>query len=129
MWNASREAAKRLFEVVDAEPVVSEQVNGEQSSVTNYQLQITDLTFAYPNHHPRIQNVTFNLQPGTALPLSVRAARGRALIVSLLLRFWEYEFGGYPSGRRVAARRWIRMRSGTVRPRLAEQLFLQYQHP
>ncbi len=94
MWNASREAAKRLFEVVDAEPVVSDRVSSEQLSVTNYQLQITDLTFAYPNTTtPALDHVTFDLQPSTSIAIVGPSGAGKSTIANLLFRFWEYESG------------------------------------
>jgi ATP-binding cassette subfamily C protein CydC len=103
LWNSSRAAAKRLFEVVDTEPVISDQfsVISDQSSVssqklplTNYQLQITDLTFAYPNTTtPALDHVTFNLQPSTSIAIVGPSGAGKSTIASLLLRFWEYESG------------------------------------
>src|SRR5271157_5073534 len=68
MWISSREAARRLFEVIDAKPAVSDQqsVVSEKTSITNYELQITDLSFTYPNQsQPALQHLTFNLQPET----------------------------------------------------------------
>src|SRR5690606_35830012 len=65
MWNSSREAAKRLFEVVDTEPVISDRVISEQLPITNYQLQIADLTFAYPNQSiPALQDISFTIPDG-----------------------------------------------------------------
>jgi ATP-binding cassette subfamily C protein CydCD len=96
MWNSAREAARRLFEVVDTEPVISEQssVTSEQLPVANYQLQITDLTFAYPNAAtPALDRVTFNLQPGASVAIVGPSGAGKSTLANLLLRFWEYDSG------------------------------------
>ncbi|MBW7919954.1 MAG: thiol reductant ABC exporter subunit CydD [Anaerolineales bacterium] len=103
MWNSAREAARRLFEVVDAEPAISEQSSvisnqlsaiSEQLPVSNYQLQITDLTFAYPNAAtPVLNRVTFNLQPGASIAIVGPSGAGKSTLVNLLLRFWEYRSG------------------------------------
>ena len=94
MWNASREAAKRLFEVVDVEPVVSDRVSSEQSSITNTGIRITDLTFSYPSTTtPTLEHVTFDLQPGTSIAIVGPSGAGKSTIANLLFRFWEYELG------------------------------------
>jgi len=94
MWNASREAAKRLFEVVDIEPVISDKITSEQTLSTNNELRITDLTFSYPNTtKPAVEHVTFNLQSGTSIAIVGPSGAGKSTIANLLLRFWEYETG------------------------------------
>jgi ATP-binding cassette subfamily C protein CydCD len=94
MWNSSREAAKRLFEVVDTEPVISNRVISEQLSVTNYQLQITNLTFAYPGQTtPALQDVSFTVPEGKSIAIVGPSGAGKSTIANLLFRFWEYESG------------------------------------
>ncbi|MBE0682544.1 MAG: thiol reductant ABC exporter subunit CydD [Anaerolineales bacterium] len=96
MWNSSREAARRLFEVVDTEPEVSDQlsVTSDQLPITNHQLQITNLSFTYPTQAtPALQHVTFNLQPSTSIAIVGPSGAGKSTIANLLLRFWEYEVG------------------------------------
>jgi ATP-binding cassette subfamily C protein CydCD len=95
-WNSSREAAKRLFEVVDTEPEIKEQksVSSNQLSVKNYQLQITDLSFTYPSQStPALQHLTFNLQPATSIAIVGASGAGKSTIANLILRFWDYEMG------------------------------------
>ncbi len=98
MWNSSREAAKRLFEVVDTEPAVSDkgQVtrNKEEQLVTHHSLLVTNLSFTYPNQTtPALQHVTFNLQPETSLAIVGPSGAGKSTLANLLLRFWDYSSG------------------------------------
>ena len=96
MWNSAREAARRLFEVVDTEPEVSEQrsVTSNQLPVTNDQLQITNLSFTYPSQTtPALHNLTFNLRPSTSMAIVGPSGAGKSTIANLLPRFWDYQVG------------------------------------
>ena len=94
MWNASREAARRLFEVVDAEPAVKE--TGEKRRATHLpsSLQVSNLSFAYPNQSvPALQNVTFTVSEGQSIAIIGPSGAGKSTLANLLLRFWDYESG------------------------------------
>lgn len=94
MWNTSQEAAKRLFEVVDAEPVVREQITNVQPKITNYGLCITNLTFYYPNQSvPALQDISFTIPEGKSIAIVGPSGAGKSTLTNLLFRFWEYEFG------------------------------------
>ncbi|MFM8877288.1 MAG: thiol reductant ABC exporter subunit CydC, partial [Anaerolineae bacterium] len=96
MWNSAREAARRLFEVVDVKPEISEQVlvTSNQLPVTNDQLQITNLSFTYPSQTtPALHNLTFNLRPSTSMAIVGPSGAGKSTIANLLLRFWDYQVG------------------------------------
>jgi ATP-binding cassette, subfamily C, bacterial CydCD len=102
MWNSAREAARRLFEVVDVDPEVSEQweMGSGKLTNTNYQqrslwgLQINNLTFTYPTQTtPALHNLTFDLRPLTSVAIVGPSGAGKSTIANLLLRFWEYEIG------------------------------------
>jgi ATP-binding cassette subfamily C protein CydC len=85
-----------LFDVVDTEPVISEQVSvtSEEHHLTNYDLRFTDVSFTYPNTtSPALERVTFNVQPGTSTAIVGPSGAGKSTLVSLLARFWEYESG------------------------------------
>lgn len=95
-WNSSREAAKRLFAVIDTEPEIKEQKTAisHRSSIRNYDLRITDLTFTYPSQTtPTLQHVTFNLQPSSSIAIVGPSGAGKSTIANLILRFWDYEIG------------------------------------
>jgi ATP-binding cassette subfamily C protein CydCD len=97
-WNSSREAAKRLFEVVDTEPEIKDEgrvtSNEEKQLVTHNSLLVTDLTFTYPSQTtPTLQHITFNLQPATSIAIVGPSGAGKSTIANLILRFWDYQIG------------------------------------
>ncbi len=95
-WNSSREAAKRLFEIVDAKPEIREQQTNirKPTAIANHELQITDLTFTYPSQTtPALQNVTFTLRPSTSIAIVGPSGAGKSTIANLILRFWDYDTG------------------------------------
>ncbi len=108
MWNSAREAARRLFEVVDTVPVISDQVLviSERSQIANYRagslsddLRITDLSFAYPSQTtPALQHVTFDLRPLTSIAIVGPSGAGKSTLANLLLRFWDYNSGDITLG-------------------------------
>jgi len=94
MWNSSREAAKRLFEVVDAEPAVKE-IKGKKMEIgASAAIQFSNLSFAYPTQStPALQEVTFTVPDGKSVAIVGPSGAGKSTIANLLLRFWEYESG------------------------------------
>lgn len=94
MWNASREAAKRLFDVVDAEPVVKETGQRRLETGLPNSLQVSSLSFFYPNQSaPALENLSFTVPAGKSVAIVGPSGAGKSTITNLLLRFWEYETG------------------------------------
>ncbi len=103
MWNSAREAAKRLFEVVDTEPEIRDEGQGtrneEKPLVTQHSLLITDLSFTYPTQTtPALHNLTFDLRPSTSIAIVGPSGAGKSTIANLLLRFWDYKVGDITLG-------------------------------
>ena len=100
MWNASREAARRLFEVVDAEPAVKEDIRYSNVDTRLSNIEFSNITFAYPTQTiPALQKVSFTVPQGKAVAIVGPSGAGKSTIANLLLRFWDYEVGRYPVGR------------------------------
>ncbi|MDO9300304.1 MAG: thiol reductant ABC exporter subunit CydC, partial [Anaerolineales bacterium] len=98
MWNSSREAARRLFEVVDTEPEIRDEgqviSNKEEQLVTHNLLLVNNLSFTYPHQTtPALQNVNFDLRPSTSHSNVGPSGAGKSTLANLLLRFWDYEVG------------------------------------
>src|SRR6266498_1646644 len=94
MWNASREAAKRLFEVVDAEPAIKEIGDKRQEIRSLVSLQFSNLSFSYPTQSiPALQEISFDVPAGKSIAIVGPSGAGKSTIANLLLRFWDYELG------------------------------------
>jgi ATP-binding cassette subfamily C protein CydCD len=97
MWESIREAARRLFEIVDAEPMVKDsreqRVESSDKELPST-LELSNLSYTYPGQNIQaIQGISFRLDSGKSLAIVGPSGAGKSTIVSLLLRFWEYSLG------------------------------------
>jgi ATP-binding cassette subfamily C protein CydC len=94
MWNSAREAARRLFEVVDTEPAVKDDIRYSLVEPQESNIEFSNLSFSYPNQStPALQHVTFNLQPNHSIAIVGPSGAGKSTLANLLLRFWDYSSG------------------------------------
>ncbi|MGE5462206.1 MAG: thiol reductant ABC exporter subunit CydD [Syntrophothermus sp.] len=116
MWNASREAARRLFEVVDIDPAVKEEVRYSTTEIRQPDIDFSNLTFAYPDQTtPVLRDLTFTVPAGKAVAIVGPSGAGKSTIANLLLRFWDYETGEI----RLGGQRLRELDSDEVRRRIA----------
>jgi ATP-binding cassette subfamily C protein CydCD len=93
------QAARRLFEVVDAAPAVRDPVDANWDSVIplrsiDHELKISNLCFTYPGQSgPALHDITFQLPPGKKVAIVGPSGAGKSTLVNLLLRFWDYSQG------------------------------------
>jgi ATP-binding cassette subfamily C protein CydCD len=89
----SLEAARRLFDIVDAEPAVSEPL-APAPAPSSYSLRVENLRFAYdPGEPPSLDGVSFELPHGGQTAVVGPSGAGKSTLLHLLLRFWDYESG------------------------------------
>ncbi|MGB8214164.1 MAG: thiol reductant ABC exporter subunit CydD [Anaerolineales bacterium] len=101
MLSTSAQAARRLFEIVDAEPAVRDQVAviskplpGISEQGKTPALEFSQVSFAYPgNQDLALQEIDFSLQPGQKIAILGPSGAGKSTMASLLLRFWDYTQG------------------------------------
>ncbi len=93
-------AARRLFELVDAEPAVKPPAQPAPLPAAN-DLRVEALTFRYaPDEPPALKNVSLELPEGKRLAVVGPSGAGKSTLIALLLRFWEYEEGRITLGGR-----------------------------
>ena len=92
MLESGVQAARRLFQVVDAQPEVIEPAEPlPVPSPTS--LAVEGLSFSYPDGTPALQDISFSLRHGQHLALVGPSGAGKTTLVNLLLRYWEYQGG------------------------------------
>ena len=94
MWNSSHEAAKRLFEVVDAEPAVKETGEKRLELSSPISLHVSTLSFSYPTQSiPVLREISFDVPAGKAIAIVGPSGAGKSTLANLMLRFWDYDVG------------------------------------
>ena len=104
MWTSTQEAASRLFEIVDTEPVVVDNHKTEgrrhrlpgqltlEYRITIYRFPTSP--FLIPEAAWLLSNkYLFNLKPGDLLAIVGPSGAGKSTLVNLLLRFRDYTSG------------------------------------
>ncbi len=105
-------AAGRLFELIDAAPVVQEPSSPVTAfsggAVPSLGLVIRELRFRYASDTPWvIDGLSMEVPAGGRVGISGPSGVGKSTLVSLLLRFWDYAQGSITlagEGRRVELR-------------------------
>jgi ATP-binding cassette subfamily C protein CydC len=89
----SIEAARRLFEVVNAPPAVKNPTVPSPEPHDNT-IVVEHLNFRYDDEEPYVlQDINFTLPQGHCLALVGPSGSGKSTLAHLLLRFWDYKEG------------------------------------
>jgi ATP-binding cassette subfamily C protein CydCD len=102
-WNSTKEAAERLFEIVDTHPMVfdhHEPENVRQFLTTlnptssDDEITFDNLYFTYPGTNSTVlKQIDFTVNPSHSLAIVGPSGAGKSTVTNLLLRFWEYDSG------------------------------------
>lgn len=100
LYDTTRVSARRLFELVDAEPPVTDPDLALEPP-TGREIEIEGLSFRYDEAEPRVlRDLDLQVGAGERVALVGPSGCGKSTLVSLLLRFWDYEHGSVRVGGR-----------------------------
>lgn len=84
-------AAEDIFAVLDSD---GEPDDGAQKPARlSGRVEFSNLVFAYNADKPVLNNVSFNVEPGETVALVGSSGSGKSTIVSLLMRFYQFQQG------------------------------------
>jgi ATP-binding cassette, subfamily C, bacterial CydCD len=99
---ANRAAASRLYELVDAKPIVNDPIEPLLLPEDKH-LVVEDLSFQYPsrvieepsmgNSDFGLKSIYFSLPQGKHIAIIGPSGAGKTTLINLLQRFWEYQQG------------------------------------
>lgn len=89
----SMEAARRLFEVVDAQPAVRDPQLASPEPM-QHDIVVQHLNFRYAPQGPDVlHHINFALPQGQCIAIVGPSGAGKSTLANLLVRFWEYSEG------------------------------------
>ena len=91
-------AAKRLFAIVDNEPVVLDEAVGMMDSVDT-SIEVKNLSFRYSAQGALVlNNISIAVGVGQRLAIVGPSGAGKSTLLHLFLRFWDYQQGSIRLG-------------------------------
>src|ERR687885_71488 len=86
---ASLASAERAFALLDEAPDVAERPNAKPLARAHGAVEFRDVSFAYGQERPVLQDVSFEVGPGTLVGIAGATGAGKTTLVSLLSRFYD----------------------------------------
>ena len=86
---ASLVCAERAFSLLDEAPDVAERPNAWPLVRAKGTIAFRNVSFAYDEERPVLQNISFEIGPGTSVGIAGTTGAGKTTLVSLLTRFYD----------------------------------------
>jgi ABC-type multidrug transport system fused ATPase/permease subunit len=86
-------AAQRILELMDAQPAVADTHASTALQVRKGQIDIDDVSFAYPGGRPVLHNAQLQIRGGETVALVGPSGSGKSTLATLLLRFYDPQKG------------------------------------
>jgi ATP-binding cassette, subfamily B, bacterial len=86
---SSLASAERIFALIDEEPGVVERPGALPISRASGRIAFRDASFAYAKDRPVLQDVSFDIAPGSRVLIRGASGTGKTTLISLLTRFYD----------------------------------------
>ncbi len=94
----ARASVIRVFEVIDARPVITERPGAVPLPAGTPEVELADVRFGYVPSHPVLRGLSLRVTPGETLALVGTAGSGKSTISLLLPRFYDVSGGSVRVG-------------------------------
>lgn len=84
--------ASRVFELIEAEPEVSDKDNGTLPEVDG-DIALEDVCFSYVEDKPLIEHINLTVTPGERVAIVGPTGCGKTTLINLLMRFYDVKSG------------------------------------
>ncbi len=92
-WSQALNAIQRLFEIRDAIPDVREPENPVMPEECKGKVEFKNVVFSYVENRKVIDDVSFDIEPGTTLGIVGQTGAGKSTLANLLTRLYDVKEG------------------------------------
>ena len=93
VWQTGLSSFQRLDEILIYKPSVTDDYAEEGTDVTEGRIELKNLTFAYPQCDPVLNNLSFTVHAGETIAVTGAVGCGKTTLASILLRQWKIRQG------------------------------------
>ncbi|MCA9948556.1 MAG: ABC transporter ATP-binding protein [Anaerolineales bacterium] len=86
-------SASRVFEIIDTPGEIVEKVNAVQLEYAKGDVRFEQVSFAYQNGIPILQDISFHARPGQKIALIGPTGSGKSTVTNLIPRFYDVSNG------------------------------------
>lgn len=86
-------AAKRIFEIIDAKPTIIESDNPKTLDNVKGEIEFKNVSFAYEVNQPILKDITFKIEANTTFGIVGKTGAGKSTLVHLLTRLYDINDG------------------------------------
>jgi ATP-binding cassette subfamily B protein len=101
----------RMFNLLDAEPRITDPKNAPQLSVADAAIRFNNVHFGYHHDRPILQGVDIDIQAGQTVAIVGASGAGKSTIARLLFRFYDINSGSIEiDGQNIRDVSWLSLR-------------------
>ena len=93
LYQRAMSSTNRLIDILDTPIAIHSGNLSLSNNVINGEIKLNNITFAYNERKPVIENLTLNIPSGDTIAIVGSTGSGKSTLVKLLLRFYEIQSG------------------------------------